>query len=104
MSEIQILSGDKLVRNQRKVVNDITFGRSVAVMTKEEVDAFIDKIGIIPAVRLESAEDALFAAEALAEAGIPVVEISMADTGALNVISCLVRRAPRNDRGRGKHI
>jgi 2-dehydro-3-deoxyphosphogluconate aldolase/(4S)-4-hydroxy-2-oxoglutarate aldolase len=94
MSETQILWGDKLVRNQRQVINDVTSEHSIAVMTKEEVDAVIGKIGVIPAVRLESTEDALFAAEALAEAGIPVVEISMADAGALKVISCLVRRAP----------
>ena len=45
-------------------------------MTKEEVRARIAEIGIIPAVRLYSAEDALFAAETICVGGIPIVEVT----------------------------
>jgi 2-dehydro-3-deoxyphosphogluconate aldolase/(4S)-4-hydroxy-2-oxoglutarate aldolase len=55
-------------------------------MTKEEVRARIEEIGIIPAVRLHNAEDALFAAEAVASGGIPIVEVTITVPGALEVI------------------
>src|SRR5579871_1234253 len=55
-------------------------------MTKEEVRARIEEIGIIPAVRLHSPEDAIFAAEAVASGGIPIVEITITEPGALEVI------------------
>jgi 2-dehydro-3-deoxyphosphogluconate aldolase / (4S)-4-hydroxy-2-oxoglutarate aldolase len=55
-------------------------------MKKEEVRARIHEIGIIPAVRLYSAEDALFAAEAVAAGGIPIVEVTITVPGALEVI------------------
>ena len=40
-------------------------------MKKEEVCALIEKIGIIPAIRVSSAEDAHFAAEAVTAAEFP---------------------------------
>ena len=46
-------------------------------MTREEVRARIEEIGIIPAVRVSSAEEALFAAQAMLRGGIGVVEITM---------------------------
>ena len=46
-------------------------------MTKQEVRAWIEETGIIAAVRERSKENALFAAEAVAQAGIPVVEIAL---------------------------
>ena len=55
-------------------------------MTREDVRARIEEIGIIPAVRLYSAEDALFAAEAVCEGGIPIVEVTMTVPGAVEVI------------------
>ena len=55
-------------------------------MTREEVRARIHEIGIIPAVRLYSAEDAFFAAEAVCAAGIPIVEVTMTVPGAVEVI------------------
>jgi 2-dehydro-3-deoxyphosphogluconate aldolase/(4S)-4-hydroxy-2-oxoglutarate aldolase len=61
-------------------------------MTKEEVRARIQEIGIIPAVRLSSADDALFAAETVCESGIPIVEVTMTVPGALKVISVLARQ------------
>jgi 2-dehydro-3-deoxyphosphogluconate aldolase/(4S)-4-hydroxy-2-oxoglutarate aldolase len=55
-------------------------------MTKEEVRARIEEIGIIPAVRLHTPEDAIFAAEAVASGGIPIVEVTITVPGALEVI------------------
>ena len=55
-------------------------------MHKETVRARIEEIGIIPAIRLSSAEDALFAVEALAESGIPIAEVTMTTPGAIEVI------------------
>jgi 2-dehydro-3-deoxyphosphogluconate aldolase/(4S)-4-hydroxy-2-oxoglutarate aldolase len=60
-------------------------------MTREEVRARIAEIGIVPAVRLYSAEDALFAAETICESGIPIVEVTMTVPGALRVISELAK-------------
>jgi len=60
-------------------------------MTREEVRNRISEIGIIPAVRVSSEEDALFAAETVADAGIPIVEVTMTVPGALKVISTLVK-------------
>ncbi len=64
-------------------------------MTKLEMLADIEEIGIIPAVRASSASDALFASEAVFTGGIPVVEITMTIPGAVGVISQLVRSCPR---------
>jgi 2-dehydro-3-deoxyphosphogluconate aldolase/(4S)-4-hydroxy-2-oxoglutarate aldolase len=63
-------------------------------MTRNTVRQRIEQIGIIPAVRTASAEDARFAAEAVAEAGIPIVEITMTVPGALDVIAGLIASHP----------
>ena len=70
-------------------------------MKKEEVRARIEEVGIIPAVRLSSSEDALFAAEAVSRGGISVVEITMTVPGAIDVISHLVKHAPKMIVGAG---
>jgi 2-dehydro-3-deoxyphosphogluconate aldolase/(4S)-4-hydroxy-2-oxoglutarate aldolase len=61
-------------------------------MNREQVRARIKEIGIIPAVRLYSADDALFAAEAICGSGIPIVEVTMTVPGAVDVIRELVRQ------------
>jgi len=63
-------------------------------MTKKQVRARIEEIGIIPAVRLASAEDARFAAEAVYAAGLPIVEITMTVPGALELVTALLRDFP----------
>jgi 2-keto-3-deoxy-6-phosphogluconate aldolase len=45
-------------------------------MTREAVRARIHEIGIVPAVRVSSADDAVFAAETVADSGIPIVEVN----------------------------
>ena len=49
------------------------------------------EIGIIPSVRVASQELALFAAETVNQAGIPVAEITMTIPGAVEVIARLTR-------------
>jgi 2-dehydro-3-deoxyphosphogluconate aldolase/(4S)-4-hydroxy-2-oxoglutarate aldolase len=63
-------------------------------MTKDRIRNRIEEIGIIPAIRLSSAEDALFAAEAVSSSGIPIVEVTMTVPGAIEVISELARSNP----------
>ena len=64
-------------------------------MTKQEVRALIEKIGIVPVVRSASPQEARFAAEAVWQGGIPIVEITMTIPGALDVISELVKTMPQ---------
>ena len=64
-------------------------------MSREDVRTRIEEIGIIPAIRVSSTEDALFAAESVASGGIPIVELTMTVPGAIDVIAHLVRSAPR---------
>ena len=63
-------------------------------MEKQEVCAKIREIGIVPAVRTSSAEDALFAAEVVAKSGIPIMEITMTVPGAIDAILHLVKNLP----------
>jgi 2-dehydro-3-deoxyphosphogluconate aldolase/(4S)-4-hydroxy-2-oxoglutarate aldolase len=61
---------------------------------KEEVCARIKEIGILPAIRVPSAEDAMFAAGQMFKWGIPAVELTMTVPGALGVIKELARTIP----------
>ena len=63
-------------------------------MKKEEVCSLIREIGIIPAVRVSSSEEAHFAAEAITSGGIPIVEITLTVPGAIELIAHLVRYHP----------
>ena len=63
-------------------------------MKKQEVRSRIEEIGIVPAVRVSSTEDALFAAEAVLRGGIPIVEVTLTVPDAHKVISHLVQHAP----------
>lgn len=64
-------------------------------MTKEEVCTLIKQVGIIPAIRVSSSDDAHFAVEAVARGGIPIVEITMTCPGAIEMISHVVKYHPR---------
>jgi len=63
-------------------------------MTREEVKARIEDIGIFPGVRVDSADQALYCAQTLYNAGIPVVEITMTVPDAINVIGQLAQQFP----------
>ena len=66
----------------------------VTHMNQETVRARIEEIGIIPAIRLSTAEDALFAVDAVSESGIPIAEVTMTTPGAVELISRLARDRP----------
>lgn len=70
-------------------------------MTKSEVCGLIQEIGVIPAIRVSSAEDAHFAADAVTGGGIPIVEITMTVPEAVKLISHLVRCRPKMVVGAG---
>jgi 2-dehydro-3-deoxyphosphogluconate aldolase/(4S)-4-hydroxy-2-oxoglutarate aldolase len=63
-------------------------------MTIDEVLSHIHAIGIIPGIRTASAEDAHFAADAVASGGIPIVEITMTIPGAIDMIGYLTKHIP----------
>lgn len=64
-------------------------------MKREEVCARIAAVGIVPAVRLHTTEEARFATEAVSQGGIPIVEITMTVPGAIDLISNLVHHNPK---------
>jgi 2-dehydro-3-deoxyphosphogluconate aldolase / (4S)-4-hydroxy-2-oxoglutarate aldolase len=70
-------------------------------VTKEEVCNAVKQIGIIPAVRVSSTDDAHFAVEAVASGGIPIVEVTMTVPGAIEVISHVTRYHPKVTVGAG---
>ncbi len=66
----------------------------ISMISKKEVSARIIEIGIMPSVRVSAAELALFAAETVYEAGIPVVEITNTVPNAIDVIAQLTGNYP----------
>jgi 2-dehydro-3-deoxyphosphogluconate aldolase/(4S)-4-hydroxy-2-oxoglutarate aldolase len=70
-------------------------------MTKAEVINILQEIGIIPAIRVSSAEEAHFAADCVTSGGIPIVEITMTVPEAVKVIAHLVRHYPKMVVGAG---
>jgi 2-dehydro-3-deoxyphosphogluconate aldolase/(4S)-4-hydroxy-2-oxoglutarate aldolase len=63
-------------------------------VNKQEVRRRIEEIGIIPAIRVSSTEDALFAAEAVARGGIPIAEVTVTVPEAHKAISHLLQHVP----------
>jgi 2-dehydro-3-deoxyphosphogluconate aldolase/(4S)-4-hydroxy-2-oxoglutarate aldolase len=70
-------------------------------MTKADVCAKIQSVGLIPAVRVSTPEDALLAAEAVSRGGIPIVELTMTVPKATELISYLVKKHPQMVVGAG---
>jgi 2-dehydro-3-deoxyphosphogluconate aldolase/(4S)-4-hydroxy-2-oxoglutarate aldolase len=62
-------------------------------MNKQQVRDRILEIGVIPVVRAASAAEALLAAQAVCDGGIPIVEITMTVPGAIEVIRELRQKA-----------
>lgn len=73
-------------------------------MNIETVRRRIEEIGIIPAIRLSSAEDAWFAVEAVSDSGIPIAEVTMTVPGAVEVIRELAKKDPEIIVGAGTVI
>jgi len=63
-------------------------------MKKQDVRDQIERIGIVPVIRASSSQEARFAADAVCQGGIPIVEITMTVPGALEVISELAKTMP----------
>lgn len=70
-------------------------------MTREEVAAKIDEIGIFPGVRVDSGDHALFCTQTLWGAGIPVAEITMTVPGGIEVIRTIAQGFPEMVVGAG---
>ena len=70
-------------------------------MTREEVAAKIEEIGIFPGIRVNSGDHALFCAENLWGAGIPVAEITMTIPGGVDVIRTIAEGFPEMVVGAG---
>lgn len=64
-------------------------------MNKAETCKLIEQIGIIPAIRVSSAEEAHFAAEAVNNGGIPIVEITLTVPRAVELIAHLSHYHPK---------
>src|SRR6202167_5974267 len=63
-------------------------------MDRKDVRARIEEVGIFPGIRVKSADQALYAAETLFHAGIPVAEITMTVPSAVGVIRKLAQGFP----------
>jgi 2-dehydro-3-deoxyphosphogluconate aldolase/(4S)-4-hydroxy-2-oxoglutarate aldolase len=63
-------------------------------LNSEEIRKQIRDVGLIPSIRVESAESAIFAAEHVAGGGIPIVEIAATIPNSHLVIGELRRRFP----------
>ena len=64
-------------------------------MTREEVRKQIRETGLIPSIRVDSAEAAIFVAENLLAGGIPIVEITATIPNSDQVIRDLTTRFPK---------
>ncbi len=63
-------------------------------MERHEVKSRIEAIGIVPSIRVQTTDDALFAAKAVARGGVPIVEVALTVPGAIGLISHLVQNMP----------
>jgi len=63
-------------------------------MEREAVRARIEEIGVFPGIRVKTADQALYVAETLYHAGIPIAEITMTVPGAIGVIRKLAQSLP----------
>jgi 2-dehydro-3-deoxyphosphogluconate aldolase/(4S)-4-hydroxy-2-oxoglutarate aldolase len=63
-------------------------------MTKADVCAKIQSVGLIPGVRVSKPEDARLAAEAVSRGGIPIVELTMTVPKAAELITDLLKKHP----------
>jgi 2-dehydro-3-deoxyphosphogluconate aldolase / (4S)-4-hydroxy-2-oxoglutarate aldolase len=70
-------------------------------MEKVVVRGWIEELGIIPALRVHSAEEASFATKALSRAGISIIEIPATVPGVTKIISDLARTGSETVVGAG---
>jgi 2-dehydro-3-deoxyphosphogluconate aldolase/(4S)-4-hydroxy-2-oxoglutarate aldolase len=102
MKETRIaVQGDPAVSTERITYSTQFEYPAAATLTKDEVCACIEDTGVIPTVTAASPEDALYIANALIEAGIPIIEISMNAPDAVDIVSHLAKHAPTTIVGGG---
>lgn len=63
-------------------------------MNKKELRSRVEEMGLVPVIRTSSADDARFAVEEVAQAGVPIIEVTMTVPGALEVIRGLAKTVP----------
>jgi 2-dehydro-3-deoxyphosphogluconate aldolase / (4S)-4-hydroxy-2-oxoglutarate aldolase len=78
----------------RDVFQVLAINARSQLMTKQEVRAWIEEIGVIAAVRERSMESALYAGDTVARSGIPTVEIATTVPQFTTVISHLAKTVP----------
>jgi len=64
-------------------------------MNKQDIRARIEEVGVVPVIRAAAPEEARFAAEAVLEGGISIIEITMTVPGAVDLIRELAPAMPR---------
>src|SRR5205823_11125085 len=84
--------GDGRSRRTHRALNGCT--EKGPQMDKQKVRDRIAEIGVIPVVRASSPRQAMIAAEAVCEGGIPIVEVTMTVPGAVDVIRELKKSSP----------
>src|SRR5215470_6120005 len=62
---------------------------SVKAMTSKDILAFITEVGIVPVVRVATAESAVQAVEAIYKGGVRAAEITMTVPGAIRALEKL---------------
>jgi 2-dehydro-3-deoxyphosphogluconate aldolase / (4S)-4-hydroxy-2-oxoglutarate aldolase len=70
-------------------------------MNKKELRSRVEEMGLVPVIRTSSADDARFAVEEVAQAGVPIIEVTMTVPGALEVIHGLAKTVPNVILGAG---
>lgn len=63
-------------------------------MKRDEVCRRIREVGIVPAIRVTSTEDAFFVAETVIAGGIPIIEVTMTVPDATEIVTQLRARHP----------
>jgi 2-dehydro-3-deoxyphosphogluconate aldolase/(4S)-4-hydroxy-2-oxoglutarate aldolase len=95
MNEARIVVQGDSARTTEQVSQASQFDYpAAATLTNHEVCNCIEDTGVVPSLAEASTEDAVFIAEALTEAGIPIIEISMNSPDAIDIVSLLVKHAP----------
>lgn len=73
-------------------------------MSRPTINALLDRIRpapVIPVVTIEDARHAIPLARALVEAGLPVIEVTLRTSGALDAIAAMVKAVPEATVGAG---
>src|ERR1700683_653661 len=86
----------------KSTVEDIRVETSaIETLSKEEICSCIRDVGVVPALRANSVEDALFVADALVQAGVRILELATNTPEAVHILSQVTKRAPKMVVGAG---